>query len=360
MAPPFPADPEALPHPSFEVLYAVARSYLPEALRLLKVPPDDVDDLIHDIVIIAHRGLDHYEPRASGGEHADPGRMLRAWLSGIAWRQVSKRRRLAYRRFELPDGDRRDLPVNTPDETPSSEQIAAETERRRILGRVLQQIPAERAEVLIMHTFLEMSAPDIARELGLNENTVKSRIARGRADVLAAMKRLRPDERSALEGMPLLLPLTLDRSSPHGEAASLGRLAQPGILAAAMLLVGMTLGAALQGRRAPEEPPLAAREPANLTSVVSPVASVAPPGTPPAAYGATASATTAGTQGTSMARELVLIAAAKHARDRYDYDGALARLGEHEREFPHGSMAKVRDHLRDEVSSARDRARHAR
>ena len=62
--------------------------------------------------------------------------MLRAWLSGIAWRQVSQGA-LAYRRFELPDGDRETSP--RPRRDPELEQIAAETERRRILGRVLHR-----------------------------------------------------------------------------------------------------------------------------------------------------------------------------------------------------------------------------
>ena len=210
-----------------------------------------------------------------------------------------------------------------------------------------------------MHTFLEMSAPDIAQELGLNENTVKSRIARGRADVLAAMKRLRPDERSVLEGMPLLLPLTLEGSSPRGDAASLGRLAQPGDPR------GGDAAGGHDPRRRPAGPPRsggAAPGRARARRARQSRRRLVPRRQRRAAGGAGDTARGArpdgehghgGVQGTSLARELVLITAAKHARDRYDYDGALARLNEHEREFPQGSLAKVRDRLRDEVSSAR-------
>jgi DNA-directed RNA polymerase specialized sigma24 family protein len=44
-----------------------------------------------------------------------------------------------------------------------------------------------------------MSTPDIARQLGLNENTVKSRLSRGRHDVRQAIDRLPREHRSALQ-----------------------------------------------------------------------------------------------------------------------------------------------------------------
>jgi hypothetical protein len=61
-----------------------------------------------------------------------------------------------------------------------------------------------------------------------------------------------------------------------------------------------------------------------------------------------------------MRRELLLIGAAKHALDRGDYDRALERLDEHEREFPRGSMARAREELRDRVLLERAWARWAR
>src|SRR4051812_14297994 len=54
---------EVFARPTFEVLYGVARAHLPEALRLSRVPREDVDDLVHDVVIAAHRRLDRYVPR---------------------------------------------------------------------------------------------------------------------------------------------------------------------------------------------------------------------------------------------------------------------------------------------------------
>src|SRR5262245_60320708 len=91
---------------TLEGLYEVARSYLPEALPLIGVPRSDVEDLLHDIVIAAHEGIErHHGQLAPVADDADPARTMKAWLSAVAWRQVSNRRRRAFRRFEVPCGD---------------------------------------------------------------------------------------------------------------------------------------------------------------------------------------------------------------------------------------------------------------
>src|SRR5580698_3709385 len=82
-----PEEGEATVRPSFELVYAVARSYLPEALRLSRVPPEDIDDIVQDAVLIAYQALPRFSPRAgAGGGPPDARRSLRAWLSAIAWR----------------------------------------------------------------------------------------------------------------------------------------------------------------------------------------------------------------------------------------------------------------------------------
>src|SRR6185312_15296285 len=67
--------------PSVELLYTVARSSLPDTLRLLRVPPGDIDDIVQDAVLIAIQGLPRFAPRAGpGGGPPDARRSLRAWL----------------------------------------------------------------------------------------------------------------------------------------------------------------------------------------------------------------------------------------------------------------------------------------
>jgi RNA polymerase sigma-70 factor (ECF subfamily) len=183
--------------PTFEQLYSDVRRWLPNDLRRLGLDRLDAEDLLHDVVMIAHRQMDRFDPNA-GRRHDDPVRALRAWIYGIAWRQVDKRHKQASLRDPVAQGTH---------EAPSVEEAAAAGDRRRILIAVLDKLKPRRAEVLVLYAVRGMTMPEIARHLGLKENTVKSRIIRGRADALRAIQRLPPEQRSALEGPPA----TLDR-----------------------------------------------------------------------------------------------------------------------------------------------------
>jgi RNA polymerase sigma-70 factor (ECF subfamily) len=148
----------------------------------------DAEDVLHDVVLLAHRQLDHFDPSAAR-RHSDPARALRAWIYGIAWRQVDKRRK----RASL------DRLAQGPHEVPSVEELAAAGDRRRLLIAVLGKLQPRRAEVLILYALRDMTMPEIAQHLRLKENTVKSRMIRGRADALRAIHRLPPEQRCALE-----------------------------------------------------------------------------------------------------------------------------------------------------------------
>jgi RNA polymerase sigma-70 factor (ECF subfamily) len=188
--------------PSFEQLYASARTWL----RGFGPSGVDAEDLLHDVMLIAHRELDRFHPRPSGaGGHDDSAGALRAWIVGIAWRLLARRQRKVFRRAVVLRENRADI-AHAAHGVPSAEHgvtaaeyVVAASDRRRILIAILATVPRCRAEVLVLHELAEMSAPEIAQTLGLNENTVKSRFSRGRQDISRAVRRLPPEARSALE-----------------------------------------------------------------------------------------------------------------------------------------------------------------
>jgi DNA-directed RNA polymerase specialized sigma24 family protein len=53
---------------------------------------------------------------------------------------------------------------------------------------------------LILHEGDDLSAPEVARALGINENTAKSRIHRGLCEARKVARRLPPSERILLQG----------------------------------------------------------------------------------------------------------------------------------------------------------------
>lgn len=206
--------------PPFQTIYAAGLPFVRQALRWLGVAEHDLDDVLQDVMIAAFRALPRFDPgRAAGSSGALTGEQQRAaaasaararppeqaasdalkrWLFGIAWRQVSHYRDRAYRRREVPLGAGASWPLHLPDPGPSSEQRVASEQRARLVCELLARVDLDRRAVLIMYDLLDVPVAEIARELQLKENTVRSRLRLAREDFRLAVKRLRAEERRAL------------------------------------------------------------------------------------------------------------------------------------------------------------------
>ena len=101
-------------------------------------------------------------------------------------------------------------------EAPSSEQLAAEEQRRRLVAEVLATLSDEDTEVLVPFYVGGMTSAAIAAGTGLDHSTVRGRLMRARARFRAAAGELPEDERSLLEDGVLLVPL---RAGSGGRAA---------------------------------------------------------------------------------------------------------------------------------------------
>ncbi|WP_437827666.1 RNA polymerase sigma factor [Sorangium sp. So ce1153] len=213
--------------PSFETVYTVGLSFLRQALRWLGVAERDIDDVLQDVMIAAYNALDGFDPGRStdgarAGHHpsgrepgstrsaphgaSPPGEPLRRWLFGIAWRQVGHYRERAHRRREIAVGAGASWPFDLADPGLSSEQLLAREQRGQLVGRLLGALELDRRIVLIMHDLLEMTTADIARDLGVKENTVRNRLRLAREDFRVAVKRMNAEDRRALRD-PLRLPV---------------------------------------------------------------------------------------------------------------------------------------------------------
>jgi RNA polymerase sigma factor (sigma-70 family) len=169
--------------PTFAELYVTARKYLlPRRRYFFSVDRADLEDLVHDTVLVANQIVDRYEVRPGANRESALGR----WLFVIAWHLAARHsaRRALHRA----------LPPAPSFVGPDPEALAVLAQRRRLLVRVLRGVRAERARVLILHEGGDLSAPEIARALGIKENTVKSRISRAIQDARRAMRRLTPSE----------------------------------------------------------------------------------------------------------------------------------------------------------------------
>lgn len=161
----------------FRALYDAELDWALRTLRRLGVPPADVEDLVHDVFVVVHRRLAELEP----------GRPVRPWLFGIAYRIAGNHFSRARQTREVADDDDT---VHTDPAPAADEKLVAEQRRAAVLA-ALAALDLDQRAVCVMHDLDGVAAPAIARALGVPLNTVYSRLRIARQKVAATLKRMR-------------------------------------------------------------------------------------------------------------------------------------------------------------------------
>jgi RNA polymerase sigma-70 factor (ECF subfamily) len=150
--------------------------YVWRVLRHLGVAEADLEDVVHEVFLKVHSRLGDY----------DPERPMRPWLLGFACRVAAAHRRLARHRLEVIGAA-----VEPPDARPLADDHVATLEERALVEAALDTLDPDRRVLLLLHDVDEIPIPALARELGIPLNTAYSRLRLARADLVAALSRLR-------------------------------------------------------------------------------------------------------------------------------------------------------------------------
>jgi RNA polymerase sigma-70 factor (ECF subfamily) len=159
----------------FERLYAEHVAFVFRTLRQLGVPESTLEDAVQNVFIVAHRKLGEFEGRAS----------LRTWLFRIVRRVASDARRSMRRRGGTEPID--EAMVDDGARLPDGEAERNEAARR--LAQILETLDDEKRAVFVLAEIESMSAPEIAEALGVNVNTVASRLRAARQAFERALER---------------------------------------------------------------------------------------------------------------------------------------------------------------------------
>lgn len=159
-------------HGAFGEVYRANFRHVWHTLRRFGVRERDLEDLAHDVFIVAHGRLHTF----------DTNRPIGPWLSGIAWRLASDYRRSARYRLEVVGHTREPTARRL-----GPDQEAAASEARDLVGRALESLPEEQRIVFIMKEIDGFSVPEIADSLELPLNTLYSRLRLGRSRFRAAV-----------------------------------------------------------------------------------------------------------------------------------------------------------------------------
>ena len=150
--------------PAFAAIYREHHGFVWRSVKRLGVSELELDDLVQEVFIVAHRRLSEFEGRSKLG----------TWLFGIAYRVVKDHRRSAEARERREAQLTEPRPPTVPDKKVSRKQAA------KVLDRLLEKLDEDKRDVFVMAEVAKMSAPEIAETLGVKLNTVYSRLRAAR------------------------------------------------------------------------------------------------------------------------------------------------------------------------------------
>jgi len=150
--------------PDLSAIYGERAEFVWLTLQRLGVRHADLDDLAHDVFLVAHRKLERY----------DGSSRVTTWLFGICLRVAANYRRRAHVRLERPMGGAETYERVADAVEP--EEVLGLREARARLSLVLDRIDLTKRAVFVMFEVEGLSCAEIAEQLGIPVGTVYSRL----------------------------------------------------------------------------------------------------------------------------------------------------------------------------------------
>lgn len=133
----------------------------------------DVDDAVQDAMVTIARKVSEFEGRSS----------LTSWSYAVARSACSHRRRGLKNRPPVED----EHAEQRPSDDKSPEAVASDAELSRAVRAVLETLPEDYREVLVLRDIEGLTAPEAAEAVGLSVDALKSRLHRARGALRKAL-----------------------------------------------------------------------------------------------------------------------------------------------------------------------------
>ena len=182
--------------------------------------PHDADDITQDVwqAVLANET----------GAIASP----RGWLAGAVRNVANMRRRSSGRR------EQREQQAAKPQQTPSTAELVAEQELRTNLIKRVDSLPQGEREVVLLRFWRNMPPREVAKQLGIPVNTVRSRTARALERLREQLDDQHGDRRTWCLMLVPLLDADVLRASSLAPATSGAKVMVLAASAALALVVG--------------------------------------------------------------------------------------------------------------------------
>lgn len=160
-------------HEALRELYEAHFAFVWRSLRALGVDPGQLDDAAQEVFLVAHRRRLDFEGRSA----------LKTWLFGIAFRVAANFRRSARRHPTDP------LSLELPADAPDPERRAEHAEAARFVESFLRGLDDHLRAAFTACVLEQMTGPEAAEALGVNVNTLSSRLRIARERFNAALEK---------------------------------------------------------------------------------------------------------------------------------------------------------------------------
>jgi RNA polymerase sigma-70 factor (ECF subfamily) len=169
----------------FDAVYEENLRFVWRAARRLGIAPADTDDVVQEVFVIAHRKLPEFEGRAQ----------IRTWLYRILVGVVrhyfrGQRRKPGHRPAPSP----KDVEALHAQRSSGPAEAVERADAVRILDGLLAGLEEEKREVFVLAEIEQLSSVEIAEVLGVNVNTIYSRLRAARQEFERALLRFRTHE----------------------------------------------------------------------------------------------------------------------------------------------------------------------
>jgi RNA polymerase sigma factor (sigma-70 family) len=130
------------------------------AVRRTILADHDVDDVVQDVMVAVAEGIGRFRGEAR----------FTTWMGAIARNKAIAHLRRQRDEASLPD-----------DVVGDAQRVSSVLATRATVDDVIARLPATYRDVVVLRDVHQVPYAEIADRLGLNENTVRTRAARGRA-----------------------------------------------------------------------------------------------------------------------------------------------------------------------------------
>ena len=173
------------PVPPFPQLYEEYFTFVWTSARRLGVPAASIDDAVQEVFVVVHRRLGEFAGRSS----------VKTWLFAIVRNVAREARRLIRRKspHDAPGAlEDPDALAGSPEDRP--DRAAERASENRVLHALLDKLDDDKREVFVLAELEGFAAPEIAEAIGINVNTVYSRLRHARQEFADAAARYRARE----------------------------------------------------------------------------------------------------------------------------------------------------------------------